>query len=78
MKKFVLLSLPIIALVTGVSCNGPAAEDRNAMHARAKIIGDSISNSIKSKMAEAEFQGPNIIKVDTVKPSAADTAKKTK
>lgn len=40
------------------SC-GPAAEDRQAMHARAKVFQDSIANSIRATMAEAE--GPSAL-----------------
>lgn len=76
MKNVSFLLLAFVAIAV-VSC-GPAAEDRNAMHARAKVVADSIANSIKTRMAEAEFQGPNIIKVDSAKPAAADTAKKAK
>ena len=52
MKKtnlFAFLSLVLIV----VSC-GPAAEDRQAMHARAKVFQDSIANVIRTTMAEAE------------------------
>lgn len=76
MKKNIFLTASLFTLLL-IAC-GPAAEDRDAMQGRAKIIADSIANSIKSKMAEAEFQGPNIIKVDTAKPAAVDTTKKSK
>jgi hypothetical protein len=40
------------ALLILSSC-GPAAEDREAMYARAKVFQDSISNVIKQSMDEA-------------------------
>lgn len=42
------------ALLFLLSC-GPAAEDRKAMHDRAKVFQDSIANSIRSTINEAEM-----------------------
>lgn len=66
MKKIVLLSAFVIALMI-TSC-GPAAENRQVMHERAKIFQDSIANTIRTTMAEAEAPGPVI-----VQPTAAAT-----
>ena len=53
------------------SC-GPAAENREAMHIRAKSFQDSIAFIIKSSMAEAAAPGPG-------QPApAVDTSKKVK
>lgn len=69
MKKIsLLLILPIAVFV--VSC-GPAAENREAMYARAKVFQDSIANSIKTSMAEAAAPAPGMV----VQPPA-DTTKK--
>lgn len=65
MKAFILFfGLSLLFLHT--AC-GPAAEDREHMHSRAKVVADSIANSIKTQMSEAETPGPvgNVIKVDT-------------
>jgi hypothetical protein len=74
MKTFSLF-LTFVAGVAFVSC-GPAAENRNAMHSRAKVIGDSIAHDIQSKMSEADVPGPvgNVIKIDT--PSTQTVAPK--
>ena len=70
-----VLSLALLAIQT--SC-GPAAENRETMHARAKQVADSIANSIKTSMAEAEAPGPaiNVIKVDTPSAKTNTTAPK--
>ncbi|MCE3260101.1 MAG: hypothetical protein K0S12_1742 [Bacteroidetes bacterium] len=77
MKKILFFSLGFATLL--LSC-GPAAEDRNTMHARAKIIGDSIANILKTSMEEAAKPGPAFkpVVVDTGKKSAPDTSKKSK
>jgi hypothetical protein len=54
----------IVSAAIMYSC-GPAAEDRNAMHARAKVFQDSIANVIKATMAEAEVPVNTTVKVDT-------------
>lgn len=63
MKNILLFSLAFAVFQT--SC-GPAAENRETMHSRAKQIGDSIANSIKTSMAEAEAPAVNTaVKVDS-------------
>lgn len=72
MKKnnlFAFLSLVLLV----VSC-GPAAEDRQAMHARAKVFQDSIANVIRTTMAEAETPA-NV--VTTPAPTASSAATPT-
>lgn len=65
-----LLSVCAVVVLSLQSC-GPAAEDRNYMHQRAKIFQDSIANAIRAQMAEAE--GPMLSQ-----PIVADTnAKKS-
>jgi hypothetical protein len=54
MLRSFAFSILFISFISFVSC-GPAAEDRNQMHARAKVISDSMANLIKSAMAEAEM-----------------------
>jgi hypothetical protein len=59
------------------SC-GPAAEDRNAMHARAKVIQDSMANAIRQAIAEAEAPANTAVHVDTAArpaPSPSATGK---
>ena len=51
MKKSILFSALIFTALT--SC-GPAAENREVMHKRAKVFQDSIAFIIRSSMAEAE------------------------
>ena len=65
MKK--IFSLIILALFGWLIACGPAAEDRQKMHNRAKEFQDSIANFIRQRMNEAEMQ-PN----GTVRP--LDTA----
>lgn len=51
----------VVALfVLMISC-GPAAEDRQEMHRRAKIFQDSIANFIRTSMDEAAAPGPNAV-----------------
>ena len=78
MKKNILLT-GIILLVIASSC-GPAAENREAMHIRAKSFQDSIAFIIRSSMAEAAAPGPvqQAAVVDTSKkvmPSGAPAKK---
>lgn len=40
---------------------GPAAENRDLMHARAKVFQDSIANMIRIQMSEA--MGPEALKI---------------
>lgn len=55
MKK-TILSLAFLSVIILSSC-GPAAEDRQAMHARAKVFQDSIATMIRTSMSEAEAPG---------------------
>lgn len=74
MNKLNFLSTFFIAgLVFLISC-GPAAEDRQAMHARAKVFQDSIAASIRNTIAEAEMpaQAPAPA---TVMPAPTPTTK---
>jgi hypothetical protein len=66
--KNTLLSLSLFVVVLITSC-GPAAEDREKMHIRAKVFQDSIANVIKQSMAEAEAPGPRM-----AQPAAQGTA----
>lgn len=63
-KNNILLTLTVVGML--VAC-GPAAEDREKMHARAKVFQDSIANAIRSSMAEAEMpaQAPVAAPMDT-------------
>ena len=63
-KLFPFIAIAIVVVL--VSC-GKAAEDREQMHARAKVFQDSIANMIRVSMAEAE--GPSNVQV--VPPPAA-------
>jgi hypothetical protein len=72
-------TLPVILLFISIlySC-GPAAEDRNVMHSRAKIFQDSIANVIRTQMAEAEAPANTAVQVDTAArpaPSPSNTGK---
>ena len=51
--KNTIVTLFILCSLFLLSC-GPAAEDRQVMHARAKIFQDSLADLIKSTIAEAE------------------------
>lgn len=64
MKNLFLLSAFAFMLIL-TSC-GPAAENRQVMHERAKVFQDSIANTIRTTMAEAEAPG--------VQPTPAPTA----
>jgi hypothetical protein len=52
MKLSALLSVLFFTIIFQ-SC-GPAAEDREMMHQRAKAFQDSIANLIRTQLAEAE------------------------
>lgn len=73
MNKNILLSCLALVLIM-VSC-GPAAEDRQIMHERAKIFQDSIANVIRTTIAEAEgpAQASSVVIVPTT-PTAAPSA----
>jgi hypothetical protein len=53
MKK--VLTLSFLALFGWLISCGPAAEDRQRMHERAKVFQDSIANFIRQSMTEAEM-----------------------
>jgi len=59
MKTTLLLS-SLILFMTLASC-GPASENREMMHQRAKVFQDSIANIIRTSMAEAEGTNQNVI-----------------
>jgi hypothetical protein len=72
MKKLIV-SASTLALLFA-SC-GPAAENREMMHSRAKTIADSMANIIHTAMQEAESP-PNVIiqRPDTAaRPNGANT-----
>jgi hypothetical protein len=49
----IILSTACLLTLLLNSC-GPAAEDRNAMHQRAKIFQDSIAQAIRMQLAESD------------------------
>jgi len=55
MKKLILI--PALAFIVAFAACGPAAENREQMHARAKVFQDSIANAIRVSFAEAEAPG---------------------
>lgn len=57
MKNYLFLFACVFTIAL-VSC-GPAAEDRQEMHRRAKIFQDSIAQFIHQSMEEAAAPGPN-------------------
>ncbi|MES2679268.1 MAG: hypothetical protein V4635_05255 [Bacteroidota bacterium] len=69
MKKNTLV-LSLFCLLVFNSC-GPAAENREAMHVRAKAFQDSIALIIKTSMDEAAAPGPGQQVAPT--PTAAPT-----
>ena len=73
--KTSILVLGLALLMIQTSC-GPAAENRETMQARAKQVADSIANSIKAAMAEAETPGP-VINTPKADSSAAQTGTQT-
>jgi hypothetical protein len=66
-KSLLVLCFGLAALV--IAC-GPAAEDREAMHRRAKVFQDSIANIIRASMDEAAAPAPGAA------PAVADTSVK--
>lgn len=65
MKKLILFFSLLVSLAH-TSC-GPAAENRETMHKRAKEFQDSIAKTIKDAMAEAEMTAPaNVVKKDSI------------
>jgi hypothetical protein len=76
MKKNIIM-LGVMGVLLFISC-GPAAEDREQMHKRAKIFQDSIAHIIKTSMDEAAIPGPKMVALDTAKkviPITTPTAK---
>ena len=75
MKK---IFLPVFVFILILTSCGPAAENRQMMHERAKIFQDSIANMIRSSMAEAAAPS-NVVVVPapttTAVPSATPAAK---
>jgi hypothetical protein len=63
MRKIIFITAAVFAFILG-SC-GPAAEDREMMHKRAKVFQDSIANAIRAQMAEAEPPSTATIPGDT-------------
>jgi hypothetical protein len=52
------LSAILFLFVAFLTACGPASEDRQLMHERAKHVQDSIADYIHARMAEAEAPGP--------------------
>jgi len=67
MKK--ILSPVFIFILILTSC-GPAAENRQMMHERAKVFQDSIANMIRASMAEASAPS-NVVVMPAPTPTAA-------
>ena len=70
--KNAILASAFTTLLILTSC-GPAAEDRQMMHARAKIFQDSLANIIRTSMAEAEAPANNAVVVPTQTPAPTAT-----
>lgn len=65
MKTKLFFSAVSVLLI--LSACGPAAEDREQMHIRAKVFQDSIANIIRTSMAEAEGKtGQNVMAAPAV------------
>ena len=69
MKRSAILFAALFITLIFTSC-GPAAEDRNVMHQRAKIFQDSIANLIRAQLAEAE--GPQALNYQLENSKAND------
>ncbi|MBL7920900.1 MAG: hypothetical protein JNJ40_11335 [Bacteroidia bacterium] len=63
MKK-ILLVISTLLIVVFVAC-GPAAENKDTMHKRAKEVQDSIANSIKTAIEEVSATPNAVIVPDT-------------
>jgi hypothetical protein len=59
------------SVLLGLSSCGPAAEDREAMYARAKVFQDSIANVIKQSMDEAAAPAEQAPEAAAPQPTAA-------
>jgi|GEM_PF-766094 len=69
--KRILLPITFSFILFLTSC-GPAAENREVMHQRAKVFQDSIANMIRSSMAEAEAPARGTVVVSS--PGATNAA----
>ena len=67
MKK---IFLPAFIFVLTLTACGPAAENRQMMHDRAKVFQDSIANMIRASMAEASAPS-NVVVLPAPTPTAA-------
>lgn len=75
MNKNTLFAGITFAIVLLISSCGPAAEDRKAMHTRAKVFQDSIANLIQSSLNEAEMPTQMATPPNTAAPTATTQAK---
>jgi len=77
MNKIKSISFALIAFTLFIASCGPAAENREAMHARAKVFQDSIANAIRTSFAEAESPAPmpTTLPSNTSAPTATTQAK---
>jgi hypothetical protein len=75
MNKSLIFYFSVLAFSISIFSCGPAAEDRQAMHVRAKVFQDSIANSIRSTMAEAEGPVPMSSPINTAAPIQTTQAK---
>ena len=70
-------SSPLLLLLFAVcllNACGPAAEDRATMVSRAKEVQDSIANSIRTAMQEAESPAPAVVTPPATLVSPGSTA----
>ncbi len=72
--KRLLISLSVFTLC--FSACGPAAEDREAMYARAKVFQDSIANVIKTSMDDAALSAKMNAEAAAQQQQATDTTAK--
>ena len=73
MKKTILSIAFIFSLI--ITACGPAAENRQMMHERAKVFQDSIANVIRMAMAEAEAPVNNVVTLQAPAPATATATK---
>jgi hypothetical protein len=66
MKKISFYTLALTLVL--ISC-GPAAEDKQQMHLRAKVFQDSIANIIRTSMEEAAAPAPGQVAQPAPNPS---------
>lgn len=62
--KNIILVISTLFVVAFVAC-GPAAENKDTMHKRAKEVQDSIANSIKSAIEEVSATPNAVVVPDT-------------